>query len=98
MSACVRINQGQKLSPLTASMFPTSPTSGTALARRFKGVFPLVVCLSLVLCVVNLWALNTDIFGLLYDDGIYTVVAKSLSEGEGYRIISLDCIGYIPFL
>jgi len=30
-----------------------------------------------------------DAFGLFHDDAIYTVVAKSLAQGDGYRIISL---------
>lgn len=53
------------------------------------GVFPLAVLLSVVLCAVNLWGLNTSIIGLFHDDGIYTVLAKSLSEGSGYSLISL---------
>ena len=32
---------------------------------------------------------NKEVLGLFHDDGIYAVVAKSLSDGSGYRIISL---------
>ncbi len=35
------------------------------------------------------WGANKQALGLFHDDGIYTVVAKSLSQGDGYRIISL---------
>jgi 4-amino-4-deoxy-L-arabinose transferase-like glycosyltransferase len=35
------------------------------------------------------WGANRQSLGLFHDDGIYTVVAKSLSQGQGYRIISL---------
>ena len=42
-----------------------------------------------------------NIIGLFHDDGIYVVVAKALSEGNGYRIISLPGDPYqtkYPFL
>lgn len=42
-----------------------------------------------VLGLVAWSGLNKDNLGLFHDDGIYTVVAKSLAEGEGYRIASL---------
>jgi hypothetical protein len=35
------------------------------------------------------WSSNKEVLGLLHDDGIYVVIAKSLSDGAGYRIISL---------
>src|SRR5689334_24515306 len=35
------------------------------------------------------WGINKQALGLFHDDGIYTVVGKSLYQGEGYRIISL---------
>src|SRR5207249_7082675 len=50
---------------------------------------PLAVLLALALCAMNLWGINKDIVGFFHDDSIYTVVAKSLSEGKGYHIISL---------
>jgi len=34
-------------------------------------------------------AINPHILGLFHDDGVYAVVAKSLADGDGYRIISL---------
>lgn len=34
-------------------------------------------------------ALSPDILGFYHDDGVYAVTAKALSEGKGYRIISL---------
>jgi hypothetical protein len=35
------------------------------------------------------WGANKKILGLFHDDGIYAVVAKSVYQGDGYRIISL---------
>ncbi len=34
-------------------------------------------------------AINPHILGLFHDDGVYAVVAKSLADGDAYRIISL---------
>jgi hypothetical protein len=48
-----------------------------------------IILLSFLLCVVSYWGLQKDIIGTYHDDGIYVVTAKSLSEGTGYRIISL---------
>src|SRR2546426_2311481 len=64
-------------------MSSASPT------RPLAGVLPVAVLLALALCDVNLWGINKDIVGFFHDDSIYTVVAKSLSEGTGYHIISL---------
>ncbi|HET8562943.1 MAG TPA: hypothetical protein VFM35_03605, partial [Candidatus Binatia bacterium] len=33
--------------------------------------------------------IDPEVLGLFHDDGIYAVVAKSISEGNGYRIVSL---------
>lgn len=55
-------------------------------SKRFD-VFSAVV--GLLLGGAAFWGANKQALGLFHDDGIYTVVAKSLFEGEGYRIISL---------
>lgn len=47
------------------------------------------IALSLSLCAVSYAGLQKNIVGLFHDDGVYVTVAKSVSEGEGYRIISL---------
>jgi hypothetical protein len=47
------------------------------------------VVIALLLAGAAFWGTNKQALGLFHDDGIYTVVAKSLSQGEGYRIISL---------
>ena len=39
--------------------------------------------------IASIWSSNKEVLGLFHDDGIYAVVAKSLSDGTGYRIISL---------
>jgi hypothetical protein len=55
---------------------------------RFR-FFPLAIFLGLLVGIASVWSSNKETLGLFHDDGIYTVVAKSLSEGAGYRIISL---------
>lgn len=74
--------------PIISSVSPASAEVGRELRHQLVGIFPLVVLLSLALCAANLWGVNKGILGLFHDDGLYAVVAKSLSEGEGYRIIS----------
>ena len=51
--------------------------------------FPWVVLLGLLIGLASIWSSNKEVLGLFHDDGIYAVVAKSLSNGAGYRIISL---------
>jgi hypothetical protein len=48
-----------------------------------------LVGLSLLIGVAGFSAINGQVVGLYHDDGIYAVVAKSLAEGEGYRVASL---------
>jgi hypothetical protein len=55
-------------------------------SRRF---WVLAVVLAALLGTVAFWGTNKQALGLFHDDGIYTVVGKSLYQGEGYRIISL---------
>ncbi len=51
--------------------------------------FPWVILLGLLVGGASYWSSNKEVLGLFRDDGIYAVVAKSLSDGAGYRIISL---------
>ena len=48
-----------------------------------------VILLSMLVGIASIWSSNKEVLGLFHDDGIYAVVAKSLSDGTGYRIISL---------
>ena len=50
---------------------------------------PWVILLGLLVGGASYWSSNKEVLGLFGDDGIYAVVAKSLSDGAGYRIISL---------
>jgi hypothetical protein len=43
----------------------------------------------LLIGIAAVWSSNKEVLGLFHDDGIYAVVAKSLHDGAGYRIISL---------
>ena len=54
-----------------------------------SGCFPWVIVLGLLVGIAGVWSSNKEVLGLFHDDGIYAVVAKSLSNGAGYRIISL---------
>jgi 4-amino-4-deoxy-L-arabinose transferase-like glycosyltransferase len=49
----------------------------------------LAAVVGLLLGGAAFWGANKRALGLFHDDGIYTVVAKALSQGDGYRIISL---------
>jgi hypothetical protein len=65
-----------------------------------RSAWPLVLLLALGLSSLAFFS-APNIIGLFHDDGIYTVVAKALSEGDGYRIISLPGEPYqtkYPFL
>jgi hypothetical protein len=52
-------------------------------------VFPWAILLGLLVGIAGVWSSNKEVLGLFHDDGIYAVVAKSLHDGAGYRIISL---------
>lgn len=68
---------------------PASPEVQSSLPYVRKKDFLLVVLLSVVFCGLSLRRINDGIIGLFHDDGIYAVLAKALSEGIGYRLISL---------
>jgi hypothetical protein len=80
-----------------------APLRTGASIARFKilhGIWPLVVLLALGLSALAFFS-APNIIGLFHDDGIYAVVAKAISEGSGYRIISLPGDPYqtkYPFL
>jgi hypothetical protein len=57
-----------------------------AVSRRFWAVTAFI---GLLLTAAAFWGAKRDAFGLFHDDGVYAVVAKSLAQGDGYRIISL---------
>src|SRR5690349_10958379 len=63
-----------------------SSMADQAVSRRFWAVAALI---GLSLAAVAFWGAQRDAFGLFHDDGVYTVVAKSLAQDDGYRIISL---------
>ncbi|MGE5216350.1 MAG: hypothetical protein ACM3SP_05015 [Chloroflexota bacterium] len=45
--------------------------------------------LGFLFAVAALWGANKQTLGLFHDDAVYSVVAKALYQGDGYRIISL---------
>jgi hypothetical protein len=56
--------------------------------RKFR-FFPWAILLGLLVGGASYWSSNKEVLGLFHDDGIYAVVAKSLHDGAGYRVISL---------
>ena len=79
---------------------PLSTVTSIARSVILRSLWPLVVLLALALSSLAFFS-APNIIGLFHDDGIYTVVAKALSEGDGYRIISLPGEPYqtkYPFL
>ncbi len=50
--------------------------------------------------VLGLWAQNSALVGVNYDDGIYALLGKALAEGAGYRLnylpVELPAIKYPP--
>jgi hypothetical protein len=61
----------------------------TATAKGTRPSFVAIVVIALFLGGAAFWGANKQILGLFHDDSVYTVVAKSLYQGDGYRIISL---------
>ena len=72
-------------------MEPASRISKALVVWRYRLI---LVSVGLLIGVSALWGANREILGLFHDDGIYAVVAKSLAQGSGYRIISLP--GALP--
>jgi hypothetical protein len=66
-------------------MEPSTATANSA-PHSFTAI---VVLIGLVLGLTAVWGVNKQALGLFHDDGVYTVVAKSLHQGDGYRLISL---------
>ena len=82
------------------SAAPSSTGAAIARSLTLPRALPLVVLLALALSCLAFFS-APNIIGLFHDDGIYAVVAKALSDGSGYRIISLPGDPYqtkYPFL
>jgi hypothetical protein len=79
--------------PVASENIPLTVTSSKmqtdSWIRHFVFAPPQVLLLAFALCGIGVWSLQTNILGLFHDDGVYAVVAKSLSEGQGRRISSL---------
>lgn len=57
--------------------------------RRWRVNLLLAVLVGIVVAAVGVWAQNESLVGVNYDDGIYALLAKALSDGEGYRVTFL---------
>jgi hypothetical protein len=60
-------------------------------ASKFR-FLPWAILLGLLISIAGVWSSDKQVLGLFHDDGIYAVVAKSLHDGAGYRIISLPTV------
>jgi hypothetical protein len=67
-------------------MEPTTATGRAKASWRFPTV---TAGCALLIALAAVWGANKQILGLFHDDAVYTVVAKALYQGDGYRIISL---------
>lgn len=65
-------------------MGPASAEAVNSLSWRFG-----LILAGVALAGAAFWGANREILGLFHDDGVYAVVAKSLFEGSGYRLVSL---------
>ncbi len=67
-----------------------------------EGTVRWIVAAAVGVCVgaIGMWAQNSALVGVNYDDGIYALLAKALAEGDGYRLTStpveLPAIKYPP--
>jgi hypothetical protein len=68
-----------------------SPCHEKQSGSKFR-LFPWAIFLGLLVGIAGIWSSNKEVLGLFHDDGIYAAVAKSLSDGSGYRIISLPTV------
>ena len=68
--------------PITAS---AATTAGDV--RRFERLIPLVLMIAVLLAAIQ--SITPWPVGAYEDDAIYTLLAKALATGEGYRMINL---------
>ncbi|HEX7122734.1 MAG TPA: hypothetical protein VF178_10230, partial [Gemmatimonadaceae bacterium] len=70
---------------------PLPGTSGSHVAvdvaRRGERLVPLL--LAVLTASFAIWAIEPWPVGVFQDDGIYTILGKSLALGEGYRYLNL---------
>ncbi len=55
-------------------------------------IFVILICF--VITIFAATGINREVVGLGHDDGIYVILGKALSEGEGYRLINLPSSPY----
>ena len=55
-------------------------------------IYIIITCF--VIAIFAATGINREVVGLGHDDGIYVILGKALSEGEGYRLINLPSSPY----
>ena len=75
---------------LPAGRLRRSAVCSTAMRNERFAV--LTAGLGLLFGAAALFGANKQTLGLFHDDAVYTVVAKALYQGDGYRIISLPSV------
>ena len=55
-------------------------------------LFIIITCF--IIAVFAATGINREVVGLCHDDGIYVILGKALSEGEGYRLVNLPSSPY----
>jgi hypothetical protein len=57
-------------------------------------------CVAVIVAAIGVWAQNASLVGVNYDDGIYALLARSLADGDGYRLthlpVSIPGVKYPP--
>lgn len=72
-----RIEQGLRLMSLDGKI-------------RFPKEQAILFLLLAGLSVLYVWLMNPDVIGLMYDDGMYFLTAKSLLTGHGYHLLHIE--------
>lgn len=72
---------------MTAPLLTNSNAASAGDARRFERIIPLVLMIAVL--VAAILSITPWPVGAYEDDAIYTLLAKALATGEGYRMINL---------
>jgi hypothetical protein len=63
------------------------PGEVSSAGRASRGIAGLMVAVAIA--ALGVWAQNSALVGVNYDDGIYALLAKAVAQGDGYRLTFL---------